>query len=117
MKNVVDTKSLVGDNCWYKNNLLHREDGPANIGEDGSESWYFEGFRHREGGPAFTTPSGYKSWWFMGKRHRFDGPAIIAPNGSKKWFLHDESLSKEQWWEKLSDDQKLKALFNGEGYE
>lgn len=115
MKNVVDTKSLVGDKCWYKNNLLHREDGPANIGEDGYESWYFEGKRHREDGPAQIFSNGTKIWYKKNNYHREDGPAVIYPNGEKEWWIDDESLTKEAWWERLSDEMKIKALFNGEG--
>jgi hypothetical protein len=40
MKNgLVITK--YGTKCWYKNDLLHREDGPAVIFYDGIELYYF----------------------------------------------------------------------------
>lgn len=34
--------------CWYKNDKLHREDGPAVIYENGSQEWYFNGELHRD---------------------------------------------------------------------
>jgi hypothetical protein len=50
-----------------------------------------------------------------GYYHREDGPAIITASGTKQWFLRHRHLTKEQWWERISDEMKIKALFNGEG--
>lgn len=33
---------------WYKNNLLHREDGPAIEWEDGQQQWWIEGVEYKE---------------------------------------------------------------------
>jgi hypothetical protein len=34
-----------GNCCWYLNDKLHREDGPAFIMNDGTLEWWFEGTR------------------------------------------------------------------------
>jgi hypothetical protein len=51
---------------WYKNNNLHREDGPAIEYADGTKYWYKEGKRHREDGPAVEYPDGTKYWYLEG---------------------------------------------------
>ena len=84
--------SKFGHEYWYKNNELHREDGPACTRSDGS-----------------------KYWFLNGKRHRLDGPAIINSDGKKEWWINGKLLTKEEWWERISDEMKVKALFNGEG--
>lgn len=33
---------------WYKNNILHREDGPAIEYPNGENYWYLEGRRYRQ---------------------------------------------------------------------
>jgi hypothetical protein len=81
-----------GTQRWYKNGRRHREDGPAVIYTDGTQFWYKEGILHRE-----------------------DGPAIIYSDGSKKWYINSYPFTKEEWWGRLSDEKKIKALFNGEG--
>jgi hypothetical protein len=87
----------IGDKHWYKNDLLHREDGPAAIDSNGAEYWFFEGKRHRIDGPAVTCPDGYKAWWIEGKKHRADGPAIIYPNGDERWCLNGNCLTHKKW--------------------
>ena len=66
---------------WYKDNLLHREDGPAIERHNGSKHWYINN-----------------------ERHRLDGPAIEYANGSKYWYYHDKWIREissqeefEQW--------------------
>jgi hypothetical protein len=83
-----------GSQAWYKDDRLHREDGPAYVGADGTEEWYFEGKRHRDGGPAITCPDGHQAWYRMGARHREDGPAIIYSDGTKKWLINGEMHRK-----------------------
>jgi hypothetical protein len=63
-----------GAKRWYKNNLLHRTDGPAVIWADS-----------------------YKAWYFEGKYHRTDGPAFIGADGSEAWYLNDKQLTHEEW--------------------
>ena len=107
-------RDRYGNECWYKDGQLHREVGPAYISKD-CQAWYREGKYHREDGPAVIDINGFKAWYFNGKRHRVDGPAIIYEGGEKVWCLNHVSYKKEAWWEMLSDEWKVKALFNGEG--
>ena len=62
-------------------------------------------------------PYGNEFWIKDGtyRYHREDGPAVIDRHGKKAWYLDDEPLTKEEWWKRISDEMKIKALFNGEG--
>ena len=71
----VDKKGTVR---YYKpgTDVLHREDGPAEVYENGGEYWYKEGELHREDGPAIMFPDGRQYWCIDGKqlsREEFDG--------------------------------------------
>jgi hypothetical protein len=85
-----------GTKLWYKDDLLHRTDGPAVIGFNGYEFWHFEGKPHRADGPA-AIYAGIEEWWFEGKLHRTDGPAVIYPDGTKRWYFNDKELTYEDW--------------------
>ena len=61
---------------WYRNDWLHREDGPAIEMSDGTREWYKNVTLHREDGPAIERSHGNRDWWLNGERHREDGPAI-----------------------------------------
>jgi hypothetical protein len=51
----------------------------------------------------------------MGRLHREDGPARIWGDGTKEWWLQSDYFSsKEKWWNRLSNESKLKAILNGE---
>ena len=52
----------------YKNNKLHREDGPAVIDSDGYKAWYKNGLCHRDDGPAVIRDDGSKAWCKNGVR-------------------------------------------------
>ena len=54
------------DIFWFKNGLLHREDGPAIEYASGSKFWYKNGECHREDGPAVEFSDGDKSWFCVG---------------------------------------------------
>lgn len=104
---------MVTENCnaWYKNDQLHREDGPSIEWFNGDKEWfmngkphrdgapaveysdgglcyYQNGKLHREGGPAVALASGEKNWYINGKLHREDGPAFIDPDDNKAWYLN-----------------------------
>ena len=126
---------IFGITRWYKDGLLHRVDGPAVIGTRGSEAWYFEGLKHRFDGPAFYDKDGregwyihgvlhreggpalvsirHMEWWNNGTLHREDGPARIYFSGDKEWYLEGKNITKEEWWLRIPDEYKTKALFNG----
>lgn len=76
-----------GDKIHYKNDLVHREDGPAVI---------------------FS--SGFKAWYIQGKRHRIDGPAVIYNNGNIEWWLNGKEYTFKGYCSKLdlSDEQIVK---------
>lgn len=100
---------------WFLKGQRHRVDGPAVIYPDGTEEWFFMGLSHREDGPAFTDSSGVFIWYFKGKIHREDGPAVIDSDNKKEWWLRGKKITPEEWWNRISDESKVKAIFNGEG--
>jgi len=60
-----------GSKYYYKDKsmiTLHREDGPAFEGMDGSKEWRINGKLHREDGPATEWSYGDKSWALNGER-------------------------------------------------
>jgi hypothetical protein len=95
---------------WYKNDELHRDDGPAVVFPDGTQIWYKNGKLHRDDGPAIINgikmengietiqvehngparilASGTQYWYQNGKCHREDGPAIINVDGSEEYFIN-----------------------------
>ena len=77
---------------WYKNDLLHREDGPAEEWNHGTKAWYINGRLHRLDGPAIEYTSGDKEWYIHDQLHRLDGPAIEFANGVKEWYFNDEYI-------------------------
>lgn len=79
--------TLYGRQEWYREGVLHREDGPAIIYESGAQKWYKFGKCHREDGPALILSAGIQEWHKAGEIHREDGPAIIHPNGNQFWYL------------------------------
>jgi len=75
--------------------------------------WYRHGILHREDGPAIEYTDGKKSWWINGKLHREDGPAVEWGDGKIEWLLNGTSFkTKEEWFEALSENQKMKAIYS-----
>jgi len=61
----------TGSKFYYKDKemqILHREDGPAFEGYDGSKEWRINGKLHREDGPAIEWAYGNKTWALNGER-------------------------------------------------
>ena len=84
---------------YYKDpyhELLHRLDGPAVEGKNGTKEWYKDGELHRLDGPAIEHSNGDKEWYKDGKLHRLDGPAIIRVDGTEIWSIDDERLTSEE---------------------
>lgn len=50
----------IGNEYWYKDDLLHREAGPAMICDSGAEYWYMHGKLHRLDGPAIDNTKSSK---------------------------------------------------------
>ncbi len=65
-----------GTRFWYKDDKLHRLDGPAIEWVDGSKSWWKNGVRHRVDGPAVIYPDGYKEWWYEDKLLKINQESI-----------------------------------------
>jgi hypothetical protein len=87
--------------------ILHREDGPAFEGSNGSKEWRINGKTHREDGPAIEWSNGKKTWFLNGNRHREDGPAVEYSNGSKSWYLNDENLTEAEFLLKTAKETIL----------
>ena len=82
---------------YYKDpdhELLHRLDGPAVEGKNGTKEWYKDGELHRLDGPAIEHSNGTKEWYKDGKLHRdekdpYTGltlPAVEYEDGDKFWY-------------------------------
>jgi len=65
-------KYVNGYQAWYKNGLIHRDDGPAVIWADGTQFWYRYGECHREDGPAVVGTGSEPRWWLNGKHYSKD---------------------------------------------
>jgi len=104
-----------GDKKWYKNDELHRDDGPACEWENGDRSWYKNGKLHRADGPAEKYTTGSEFWYLNGLVHREGGPAISWANVdvAPTWWLNGEELefpkdfpTIEAWFDYLSDHEE-----------
>lgn len=112
--NFLSTKTVTanGDIQWVlPNGDLHREDGPAKIGVNGTEEWWVNGKKHREGGPATITTNGDQYWYLNGKRHRLDGPAFVFDN-IKHWYVNDK-LHRDNGPSVIHSDSSKTWLQNG----
>jgi hypothetical protein len=70
-----------GNKCYYLNNKLHREDGPA-----------------------VEYSNGDKIWLQNGLYHRLDGPAVEYADGDVSWYFHDKyihCISQEEFEEQI----------------
>lgn len=65
MKNGMEI-DRCGTKCYYVNDKLHREDGPA-LDNDRFKEWWVNGRHHRKDGPAIETSSGHKMWYYEGE--------------------------------------------------
>lgn len=84
-----------GDKFWYKNDKLHREDGPA-VESSESKQWWINGRLHRVNAPALEYSNFDKFWYFNGELHREDGPAMEYANGNQDWYQSGEKMAKEK---------------------
>jgi len=82
-----------GNKCWYRNGVIHRDDGPAIELANADKYWYRDGQRHREDGPAIEYIDGTKVWCRRGLTHRDDGPAVESADGSKEWWENDRFIA------------------------
>lgn len=61
------TKTIIADRTLWRDEdgLLHREDGPAIIMQNGTKYWYCRGYLHREDGPAIINVFGEPPQWYL----------------------------------------------------
>ena len=73
---------------YFKDDLPHREDGPAVIDPGCYQEWWLNGERHRENGPAFVGADGSYEWWFHDKQYPFtEYVDLVFPEDSPKRTL------------------------------
>jgi len=98
----------------YVNGMLNSvDDEPAVKHEGGDTIWYKDDKMHRDNGPAYISPkTGYKGWYKNGRRHREDGPAIINPTGAGNctWWLDNRCLSKKEFNEYIKKQEIKKEI-------
>ncbi len=91
---------------YYKDGLLHRDDGPAVVYNNGLGYWYKFGKIHRDGGPAVDWGNGEVSWYRKGVYHREDGPAVEW-EGENVWYVNGIKATSERPFLKLLIDFKI----------
>jgi hypothetical protein len=79
---------------------------------EGNKFWFKGVDFHREDGPAVEFVNGNKFWFKNGKYHRVDGPAVEWNFGEQEWWLDGKEYpSKEEYFEALSPEQRLKFVY------
>lgn len=83
----------INEERWYKNGILHRDDGPA-FTFAGVQAWCQHGKLHRDNGPAKIFFNGSYQWYQHGKLHRDNDHAVFS-DGSFFWYkngqLHNDN--------------------------
>jgi len=109
---------------WFKEGIIHREDGPAIEWVNGNKYWYKEGNCHRSDGPAIERLDKSKEWWVDGQLYLFiDIEVLIETSiylGKEKgkydldWlrFLTDEGIEEFPIIPGMEEDKKFKPLFD-----
>ena len=85
---------------YYKDGLLHREDGPAIIYDSGVSYWYKFGKIHRDDGPAVDWGNGECSWYRKGLYHRENGPAVEWGD-ERDWYINGIKATEKDTFIKL----------------
>jgi hypothetical protein len=94
---------------WFKDDLRHREDGPAIEEKNGTKYFYQNDLQHRENGPAVEYSNGDKMWYFKGIWvGNGDSPDPVLwerltsheKNGGPLLNGHIEDLEGNQYWYK-----------------
>ena len=74
------------------------------------KEWYKNGVLHREDGPAMELINEDKHWYINGERHREDGPAIEYGNGTKEWYINNKSYTKEEYDIEMNRPNALRLI-------
>jgi hypothetical protein len=81
---------------YFKDGVLHRDDGPAVEALNGDNYWVSDGKLHREDGPAIELAAS-SLWYRRGKKHRTDGPAVEYIDGSIFWYIDGTNLAPAEF--------------------
>jgi len=82
---------------YYVDGVLHRENGPAVINNDGSKAWYWKGMLHRDDGPAIVVEISY-----------FSSAGIKTVVDETYYFKGKKYKNKQEY----ISDPKIKTVFN-----
>ena len=66
------------------------------IYNDGHEEYFKNDVRHRDDGPAIKKSNGDEYWIVNGVYHRIDGPAIVEKN-YKAWYINGKHYTEEEF--------------------
>ena len=69
---------------------------------NGDTYWYKDDVLHRENGPAVILVNDLKEWYKYGELHRKDGPAVKYDNGYKEWYIDGVQYTEKEWKKKVS---------------
>lgn len=87
-------------------NKLHSVgDEPAVVYADGTKWWYREGLIHRDNGPAVVHPNGAQEWWLNNQRQRTEYPdseGIHPDLRGVKQFYENGVLVREEYPPRLA---------------
>ena len=78
--------------------------------------WFKNGNLHRDNDPAVIRSNDTLFWYKNGRLHRTDGPAEMCADGDIFYHLNGRIYSKEEWFNKLTPEQKAVALTNPENF-
>jgi hypothetical protein len=93
-----------GIKYWYKDDKLHRLDGPAIEYENGCRDWYQNGLLHRIDGPAVENVNS-THWYQNGLLHRRAGPASEYWYGKREWWSY--GLQESQYMNSLKERNRI----------
>ena len=98
------TKFLTG-NQFY--NLPKNQRTGCVLSPNGDKHFYKEDLLHREDGPAIEFASGEKHWYYENRFHRLDGPAVEYANGKVEYYLEGKKYSYTEWYAILNNLEKF----------
>jgi hypothetical protein len=58
---------ILKDIFYFKDQMLHREDGPAIEFNNGCQFWFINGKLHRDNGPAIVDNDELMQYWLNGE--------------------------------------------------
>jgi hypothetical protein len=99
-KNILQEWHIDGIQCseeQFKEAILPKKKQGLIVDVNGDSNWYKDNLHHKEDGPAYISKNGDKQWAINGKLHREDGPAIENIDGSKYWYLNGVGVSEKEF--------------------